>query len=62
MLQYVSPLLFKILEIYKLYEIPYEQLHKWCKFYYTPMITYEEFKIQKCGQILCAHFTCRATL
>ena len=31
--QYVSPLLFTILEIYKLHEIPYEKLHKWCKFY-----------------------------
>ena len=30
-LQYVSPLLFKILEIYKLHEIPYDKLHKWCK-------------------------------
>ena len=27
-LQYVSPLLFKILEIYKPYEIPYKKLHK----------------------------------
>ena len=32
-LQYVSPLLFKILEICKLHEIPYEKLHKWCNFY-----------------------------
>ena len=30
-LQYVSPLLFKILEIYKLHEFPYEMLHKWCE-------------------------------
>ena len=28
----VSPLLFKILEIYKLHEIPYEKLYKWRKF------------------------------
>ena len=32
-LQYVSPSLFNILEIYKLHEISYEKLHKWCKFY-----------------------------
>ena len=32
-LLYVSPLLFKVLEIFKLHEIPYEKLHKWCNFY-----------------------------
>ena len=32
-LQYISPLLFKLLEICKLHEIPYEKLHKWCNFY-----------------------------
>ena len=32
-LQYVSPLLFMILEICKLQVIPYEKLHKCCKFY-----------------------------
>ena len=33
MLQYVSHLLVKILEIYKLHEIPYEScIAKWCKF------------------------------
>ena len=40
-LQYVSPLLFKILEIYKLHQISYEHLHKWCKFYQTPTISYK---------------------
>ena len=46
-LQYVSPLLFEILEIY---EIPYEKLHEWCKF---NMMTYKvvSVEIQKCGQI-----------
>ena len=43
-LQSVSYLLFKILIIYKLHEIPYEKLHEWCKFYYTPMITYKVMK------------------
>ena len=41
MLQYVSPLLFMILEIYKLHEIPYEMLDKWYKVYLTPMIIYK---------------------
>ena len=36
-LQYVSPLVFKILDNYK----PYEKLHKWCKYYWTPMITHK---------------------
>ena len=40
-LQYVSPLLFMILEIYKLHNIPYKKLHKRCKCYYTPIITYK---------------------
>ena len=38
---YISPLLFKISEIYKLHEIPYEMLQKCYKFYYTTVITYK---------------------
>ena len=54
-LQYASPLLFKILEIYKLNEIPYEKLHKWCIYFIRLLIKLFKFEIQKCGQFLFAH-------